>query len=310
MSKKLNILLLVPILLFLNCSIQKWTMSKISENFSSNENTVFTGDDDPELIGDALPFTMKLYESLLAKDSTNPELYLASGKLFCLYAQGFVLFPADTLPDSLTAQKKAAGKRAKKLFLRGRDYILKALDLRHPHFLAQIKSGAMDSALLTTTQSDSSYLYWGAASWMGAIAADRSDLGLAMTLKKAIALANKLSSTNETYGFGALNELYCIYYASAPKSLGGDTAKARLQLTKAISASNNSKVSPFVSGALSLSVKNKNREEFEQFLNSALSIDINAYPQQRLQNTIYQQRAKWLLEHEGRYFGLTPSPSP
>lgn len=303
MSKKLNILLVVPVLLFLNCSIQKLTMSKISENFSSNENTVFTGDDDPELIRDALPFTMKLYESLLAKDSTNPGLYLASGKLFCLYAQGFVLFPADTLADSLTAQKKAACKRAKKLFLRGRDYMLKALDLRHPHFLAQIKSGAMDSALLKINKSDSTYLYWCAVSWMGAIAADRSDLGLGMTLKKAVALANKLYSTNESYGSGAINELYCIYYASAPKSLGGDTAAARIQLTKAISASNESKVSPFVSGALSLSVKNKNKEEFEQFLNSALSINVNAHPQERLQNIIYQQRAKWLLEHEGRYFG-------
>ena len=98
-------------------------------------------------------------------------------------------------------------------------------------------------------------------------------------MKKAVALVNKLYSTNESYGSGAINELYCIYYASAPKSLGGDTAAARVHLTKAISASNNSKVSPFVSGALSLSVKNKNKEEFEQFLNSALSIDINAYPQ-------------------------------
>ena len=302
MSNKTHILLAVVVLMSLNCSIQKLTMSKISKSFSNSENTVFTGDDDPELIRDALPFTMKLYESLLAKDSTNPELYLAAGKLFCLYAQGFVLFPADTLADSLTMQKKAAGKRAKKLFLRGRGYALKALDLRHPQFTALVNRGATDSALLIITPADSSYLYWSSVSWMGAIAADRSDLGLSMTMKKAVALINKLSSINESYSSGALNELYCIYYASAPKSMGGDTASARVQLTKAIAASNNSKVSPFVTGALSLSVKNKNKEEFEQFLNSALSIDINAFPQLKLQNIIYQQRAKWMLEHMERYF--------
>lgn len=302
MFKQYRILLFLPILFTINCSIQKWTMSKLTKNLTNNETTVFTGDDDPELIGDALPFTMKLYESLLKNDSTNPELFLATGKLFCLYAQGYVLFPADTLPDSFSTQKKAASKRAKKLFLRGRDYVLKAIDLRHHQFLRQLKSGAIDSALQKITIADTSYLYWSALSWMGAIAADRSDLGLAMSMKKALSLMNKLSSVNKTFGAGALNEFYCIYYASAPKAMGGDTAAARVQLTKAISASNRGKASLYVTGAIYLSVKNKNREEFEEFLNSALSIDIGAIPQQKLQNTIYQQRAKWMLEHADRYF--------
>ncbi len=302
MLKRIKLVIILPLLVFASCSFQKWTMSKITSNLTNSDSIVFTGDDDPELIRDALPFTIKMYETLLTKDSTNPQLFLATGKLLCLYAQGFILFPADTLPDSLSAQKKAAGKRAKKLFLRGREYIFRGLDLIHPQFSRQIKTGSVDSALQAITPSDTAYLYWCAVSWMGAIAADRSDLGLSMSMKKALSLINRLSSLNETYGGGAINEFFCIFYTSAPKSMGGDTAAARIQLTKAITLSDDTRVSPFVTGASFLSVKSNNRNEFETFLNKALAVDINADPSQRLQNTIYQQRARWMLDNAERYF--------
>jgi len=276
-------------------------MKKVTANIAGGDPSVFTSDDDPELVGDALPFTIKLYETLLSKDSTNPELYCATGKLLCLYSQGFVLFPADTIPDSLTAQKKAAGKRAKKLFLRGRDYVLKGMELRHPGFTALLNSSTPDSALQKATIADSSYLYWAGVSWMGAIAADRSDLGLSMTSKKAMLLIKRLSAVNEQYGNGALDEFYCTFYSTAPKSLGGDTALARVYLDKAIARADNTRVSPYVAGA-TLAIKNNNSEEFNQSLQNALAVDINGNRSYRLVNTLYLQRAKWMLEHTDRYF--------
>lgn len=262
---------------------------------------MFMGDDDPELIRDALPFTMKMYESLAAKDSTNPELLLATGKLFALYAQAFVLFPSDTLPDSSVQQKKAAAKRAKKLFLRGRDYVLRGLDVKYPGIQKQIKSGASDSALARVSAADTNYLYWSGVAWMGAIAADRSDLALALTMKKAFALIKKLQSIDEQYGSGSVNEILCTYYSSVPKSLGGDTALARQHLTKSIALSKSSRVSAFVTGA-ALALKKSKRDEFESMLNNALAVNVNEYPDMKLQNVIYQQKAKWMQSKIDTYF--------
>jgi predicted anti-sigma-YlaC factor YlaD len=276
-------------------------MKKVSNGLASGDPTVYTSDDDPELIGDALPFTMKLYETLLSKDSLNDKLLLATGKLFCLYSQGYILFPSDTLADTL-AQKKAATKRAKKLFLRGRDYILRALDIRHSGFLSKLNSTSPDSALVMTSIKDTEYLYWAAMAWMGAIAADRGDLGLSMTMKKALSLVNKVRSVDSTYGSGSLDEFYCVYYSSAPKSFGGDTAVARKHLNKAITTSENSRTSVFVTAAMFAANKSKNRDDFNNMLERAMLVDVNKYASLRLTNIIFQQRAKWMYENSDRYF--------
>jgi TRAP transporter T-component len=301
---KLSVVLVVLFgsLLTTGCSIQNWALKKVSNGLASGDPSVYTSDDDPVLIGDALPFTIKFYETLLSKDSLNDKLLLATGKLFCLYSQGYVLFPSDTLADSLTEQKHAAGKRAKKLFLRGRDYILKGIDIRHNGFLSHLNSSTPDSALNLTSIRDTSYLYWAAMAWMGAIAADRGDLGLGMTMKKALSLVNKVSTFDSLYGKGAIDEFYCVYYSSAPKTLGGDTALARMHLNKAITIAANSKASIFVTAATFAANKSKNRDDFNNMIERAMLVDLNAHPSVRLTNAIYQQRAKWMLENADRYF--------
>ena len=48
--------------------------------------------------------------------------------------------------------------------------------------------------------------------------------------------------------------------------------------------------------------KNKNRAEFSEMLQKALSVNIQKRPSLKLQNTIYQQRAKWLLANIDKFF--------
>ncbi len=290
-----------------SCSVSRLAVKKAGETLSNQQSTVFTGEDDPELVRDALPFTMKLYETILEKDSTNAELYLATGKLFCLYSQAFILFPSDTLPDSMADQKKAMRKRAKKLLLRARDYCLRGLELRHPGFTELLKSKSADSALAMTSHADTSFLYWCSASWMAAITADRSDLALGMTIKKAASLIIRVAELNDQYDQGAAHEILCAYKASIPKSIGGSDEKAREHFNKAVTFSSGEKISPYITLAISISVKNKNRAEFIEMLQKALSVNIQKRPSLRLQNAIYQQRARWLLANVDRYFPVLDS---
>ncbi|NLL13231.1 MAG: hypothetical protein GX267_07495 [Fibrobacter sp.] len=298
-----NFIFFVFLMFFLqSCSVSRLAVKKAGATLSNQQSTVFTGEDDPELVRDALPFTMKFYETILEKDSMNAELCLATGKLFCLYAQAFILFPSDTLPDSMADQKKAMRKRAKKLLLRGRDYCLRGLDLRHPGFATLLKGKSSDSALALTDHADTSFLYWCSASWMAAIIADRSDLALGMTIKKAASLMLRVAELNDQYDYGAAHEILCAYRASIPKSLGGSDEKARVHFQKAVTFSSGEKLSPYITCATSLSVKNKNRAEFSEMLQKALSVNIQKRPSLKLQNTIYQQRAKWLLANIDKFF--------
>jgi predicted anti-sigma-YlaC factor YlaD len=283
------------------CSLSKLTTAKLTAALTSDNSTVFTGEEDIELARDALPFTMKLYETLLQRDSTDIRLLLATSKLFSLYAQAFVLFPVDTIPTDNAGTVKAQKLRAKRLFLRARGYALRAFALAHPG-ISPAGTIAIDSVLEHTVPADTAVLYWCASAWLGAIAADRSDLGLAMSVKRPVAMLRKVCSFDSGYQLGAAHELLGVCAAATPAAIGGGAEAARFHFEQALVRSGERKVSPFVSAAVSWQLKSGNRVEFVTLLRRALAVDLNAEPSLRLQNMISRQRAQWYLDNTGRFF--------
>lgn len=71
------------------CSIKKLAVNKIGTALASGGST-FEGDDDPDLVGDALPFALKLMESLLAESPRHAGLLLATASGFTEYSYAFV----------------------------------------------------------------------------------------------------------------------------------------------------------------------------------------------------------------------------
>jgi predicted anti-sigma-YlaC factor YlaD len=55
-------------------------------------------------------------------------------------------------------------------------------------------------------------------------------------------------------------------------------------------------ISPLVTLAESVCVKQQNRKRFESLLQQVLEFDVNQYPQYRLSNILARQKAKLLLE--------------
>lgn len=289
-----SLLFIICMLLVVSCSLSKLTTRKLTDSLAQSSGLAFTNDDDPELVADALPFTIKLYESLIEKDSTNAALYLATSKLLCLYSQYFIAAPLDTISDPV--QKKAIGKRAKKLFLRARDYALKSIDIQKPGSRKAFLTGNIDSTIASVTKSDSSALFWTSVAWFGAIGADRSDLSLAMGIKKPLSITRKLITMNPTFYQGMAHELLGIVSVNIPKSLGGSPDTAAYYFSKAIELSDSSRASAFVLYASLVTTKTKNKELYVSLLEKANAIPIDSYPQLRLQNSIYQQKARLLLK--------------
>jgi predicted anti-sigma-YlaC factor YlaD len=290
------------------CSLKRLAVNSVAGMLSSSgSSTVFTGEDDPQLVADALPFAMKLYESLLEATPENTELLLATGSMFTMYANAFVQTPAGMLPEIDYQQRLEGMARAKRLYERGRNYCLKALELRHPGLRARLEQGE-PAALAKTEASDVPYLYWSAASWMGAFSTDPFDMDLLLSLSRPLALMARAYELEEGYNKGAIHEFYISVYGSLPAALGGSQEKARYHFTKAVEESGGLTAGPYVALATSVSIPTQNAAEFRELLGKALAIDLNSSPENRLVNLLSQSKARWLLEHIEDYFLLEEAP--
>jgi len=56
-------------------------------------------------------------------------------------------------------------------------------------------------------------------------------------------------------------------------------------------------------------VQKQDLKQFESLLERALAIDVDAHPDFRLANLIYQRRARWLLAKKDELFLLPDSPA-
>jgi predicted anti-sigma-YlaC factor YlaD len=290
----------IAILTF-SCSLKRLAIDTVIESLSGDAGSVFTGDDDPQLIAEALPFSLKLYEALLTQSPEHEGLLLTTGMGFVMYTNAFVQAPAERLPDEEFERAKEMRARAKKLYLRGRDYLLDALEARHPGFREAALFGDVQDYLVGTGEDDVPFLYWCSAGWMGAVSIDSFDMRLGMTRDNAIALMDRALEIDETWGNGTIHEFYISYYGSLPAMLGGSEEKARYHFERAVELSSGRKPGPYVALATAVSIKNQDVEEFRELLEIALAIE-NEDPDSRLVTIITQDKARWLLEHIDDYF--------
>ncbi|HPI90233.1 MAG TPA: TRAP transporter TatT component family protein [Spirochaetota bacterium] len=299
----LRIILLSIILSLTSCSL---IVNRVADSLSSpsSSGNTFTSDDDPELIADALPFALKMYETLLQNAPDNANLHLTTGSGFISYANAFVETPAMMLSDEEFETKQVQYLRAKKLYLRGRDYILKGLNIKHRGFIEYLNESDYANAFLKFSREDVPFLYWAAAGWMAAYSVDSFDFELSTTIKHAVSMMNEALRLDETYDRGAIHDFFISYYGALPESMGGSLKKAREHFARAVELSGGTKVSPYVSLATTVSIKTQNHQEFSKLLNKALLIDVNQNPDNRLANIISQRKARWYLDHKEDKFLL------
>ena len=100
--------------------------------------TAFASDPDPELIREAVPFGLKLMEALLTETPEHKGLLLAATSGFTQYAYAFIQPDADKIEDEDYDAAEAKRDRAKKLYIRARDYGLRSLETRHKGFRAEL----------------------------------------------------------------------------------------------------------------------------------------------------------------------------
>jgi predicted anti-sigma-YlaC factor YlaD len=292
------------LVILVSCSINTIAMNAVSDALTGEGSDTFSSDNDPELVAEALPFALKLYDSLLAQNPDHEGLVIATGSAYVTYANAFLQIPAEMLPFHEYEKKEKMKARAKNLYLRGRDIMLDGLERKYPGFAAALNEEEYESALAPVTQEDVPYLYWAGAGWMGAFSLDVFDLRISMTVPRAAALMDKALELDSDYSDGAIHSFYISYYGSLPPELGGDKDKARHHFERAVEIADGRLAGPYLAYAEAIALPAQDVEQFTELLNQALAIDPEADPDNRLANIIYQRKARWYLDNLEEFFNI------
>jgi predicted anti-sigma-YlaC factor YlaD len=274
-------------------SVKRIAINKLGDSLAES-GTTYAADDDPDLVGAALPFSLKLVEGLLAQSPKHRGLLFTAASGFTEYAYAYVQQDADAMESQDLDRAGALRARARRLYLRARDYGMRGLDARH-HGFSQALSADPKRAAKLTAKADVPMLYWTAASWGSAIAVSKDHPDLIADQPMVEALIDRALELDPDFDFGTIHGFLINYEMARQGAAGDPAARARQHFDREVALTKGQLASPFVSLAEAVSVANDNRGEFETLLKRALAIDPDARPEWRLQNLVVQKRARWLL---------------
>jgi predicted anti-sigma-YlaC factor YlaD len=278
--------------------------ARIAAGAFAGSGDVMARDDDPELVRGAIPFALKTMEGLLAEIPQDDGLLLSLTASFTQYSWAFVLQDADMAGmEGRAVEAREGHDRARKLFLRARDYGLRALELRYQGITSRLLSARdLAPALALLEARDVPLLYWTAAAWALAISNGKSDMQLVSQLPAPVAMMRRGLALDPTFDHGAFQEFFVTYEGGRSTADGGGAAAAKAYLDRALQLSGGRKLGPLVSYAESALVQKQDRAEFERVLQQVLAADVDAAPQFRLANILAQRRARALLAHADDLF--------
>jgi len=311
MKVRLISIVIISCCFFLSsCSINKMAMKAVSDALTGDGSSdVFTGDSDPELVKDAIPFAIKLYETLLAANPEHQGLMLTTGSLFVMYANAFVQGPAEMLPSYEWETRESEMLRAKNLYLRGYEILYKAIELKYRGFKqAAANEDTLKSFLKKFKKEDVGLLYWAVAGGLSAYSIDIMDFELSAHISEWNAMIHRAYELNPDYNGAALDEFFVIFYSSLPEMMGGNPERAEYHFKLALEKTGGNSAGAYVSYAHSVCVPAQDYDAFEDYLIKALAIDPNADVSTRLVNIISQRKARWLLDNAWTLFSFLPIP--
>ncbi len=282
------------------CSIKKMAINNIGDALAGGGAT-FATDDDPELVRAAVPFSLKLMESLLAESPKHTGLLFATASGFTQYAYAFVQQDADELEEKDLAAATAMRERARRLYLRARNYGLRGLEVKHPGFEKSLRAKPR-SAVLAIKAVEVPQLYWTATAWAAAISLAKDDPNMVAEIPILEALVDRALELDESYDRGAIHSFLVTYEMSRQGAPGDPAGRARKHFERALELSRGQQAAPLLAFAEAVSVQMQNAKEFESLLNQAVAINPDASLEYRLVNLIMQRRARWLLGRKDDLF--------
>ncbi len=244
---------------------------------------------DYQLGRDAVASQLKLIETMLVTEPENLSLRRLGAEGFGGYA---FLFVEDAEP-----------KRAKGLYLRGRDHALAALALKSVFIGLKDKSiDDFEKALKWAKKEDVPDLFWAGFGWGGMINLSKDDASALADLPKVVLLMKRVWELDPSFHFGGADLFFGVYYASRPAMLGGDPAKAKSHFDWAHKITRGEYLMTHVLNARWYAVAVQDRELFKQLLTKVVEAPAGNLPEARLTDEAAKKKAASYLEKIDDYF--------
>ena len=286
------VLAILFLLIGAGCSIQKFAINRVGDALSSG-GSVYESDEDLELVGDALPFSLKLVESLLLESSEHRGLLLTACKGFASYAYLYVQSDVDAVAEEDLDEARALRTRARKLYLRAHRYGIRNLELSYPRIGPALVADPDRAMAMVDAPKDVPLLYWTAVSLGLAISTSRHDAALLARLPEVDAMLERALALDESWNEGALHEFEIVFAGTRPGARRYGEMEAHFH--RATELSRGRRAALFVSYAEAVAVPKQDPAQFRELLDQALAVDPDAHKSVRLANLAAQKRARWLL---------------
>ncbi|RTL40492.1 MAG: hypothetical protein EKK49_02750 [Rhodocyclaceae bacterium] len=271
------------------CSPTQLVMRGVADQLAAQGQS---SEDDLELAHEASAFYLKLSESVLRQQPGHAPLAAAVAGGFTQYAYAFVAFEADRLEATDAKAAQRLRERAARLYRRGRDHALAALERTQPGFRQHLADPAQLAALRLAPE-QVALAYWGAASWGGLISLSKDDPDTVADLPLAVALAQLAWRTEPGFGNGSLAGLMGTFEAARP---GGSRQQALAYFDEALRLGNGRNAGAFVGKAEGIAQPAGDKAAFLDLLQQAVAIQDPPGSPLALSNEVMRRRARWLID--------------
>jgi len=276
------------------CSVRKYAVNKIGDALASG-GSVYESEEDLELAKDALPFSLKLIETLLAESPRHRGLLQTACKGFTTYSYIFVHNEADFQAHQDLSLARRLRERARRLYLRALRYGLRGLEASYPGIRDSLFTQPVTAAARIRRKEDVPLAYWTAAALGLAISVSRNDASLLARLPEVEALVGRAIELDEDWAEGTLHEFEIVL--AGARAGKPDYDEMRHHFERALALSREKRAGLFVAYAEAVAVPQQDQRLFTSLLDRALSIDPDADEEARLANLVAQRRARWLVAH-------------
>ncbi|HEY3358264.1 MAG TPA: TRAP transporter TatT component family protein [Polyangia bacterium] len=260
---------------------------------------VFYTEPDVTFAREAMAANLKLVEGLLLVSSQNRDLLVRAAEGFCGYAFLFVEDDYEALAPSEEAQRAPLAARASAFYDRAEDYAIRYLEVRRPGVRKALTGppAELEAVLGQMDTRDVPGLFWLAFAKAGYLNLNRDKVDAIASLGRIEAVLGRVIQLDERFFHGGAHLALGAILSSRPRMLGGDPARGRREIERAIALSDGRFLLSKLLLARHYAVAVGDRALFEQVLREVAAASPALLPEQRLANEIARRRAE-------RYLGL------
>jgi tetratricopeptide (TPR) repeat protein len=286
MKTAFRTLLLAATVFFTGC-IQMLAVRAVGGILEEGMDT-FYEESDLDLAREGLSGNLKLLEALIKADPENEDLLLFAAQGFSAYS---LAFAED---DSL--------ERAQALYLRSRNYALRAFKERTGMDLMQLSLDEIQSAVPELSTDDLPFIFWTGFSWGSYINVNRDNLSAMADISKVDALMKYVLERDRDFYYGGADLYFGAMKASIPVMLGGKPEQAREHFERAIETSDGKFLMAYVIFAQTYCLQTLNEELFDELLQKVTDASLEDAPGIRLPNAVAKKKAHRLMTMKEELF--------